>query len=379
MFRSRRRTRGSHAKLYGVLGLTTAVLLAVLFTVQRDPEPTAQLLAAQQYLNLADESEADLDAPQTYEQAKQKLQLTRSAMLRQYGRPAFLRSYGETRRLLLETRQLTSQAIEEGRRTSTDRLATLEQSIGQIREEAQEVRQLLLRLPPRYQRALRHVVSAESRMTGAERKLSAKESRQALEEMQIARGEVTLALRDVRSLLLAFLQRQPEWNEDLRETLAWSRSTGGSAIVIDKLNHEAHLVRGGRSVETYPAEFGPGWLDRKIREGDRATPEGRYRISAKKTASRYHKALLIDYPNQEDRVRFQRMRNQLHRGARIGGLIEIHGEGGKGEDWTFGCISLRNRDIDAIFPKLATGTPVTIIGCWEQPAWLSRALSTAER
>jgi murein L,D-transpeptidase YafK len=153
--------------------------------------------------------------------------------------------------------------------------------------------------------------------------------------------------------------------------------------VVDKLNHKVHLVRGGKSVRTYPAEFGPRWMDRKIREGDQATPEGCYRVTRKKSGgqTRYHKALLLDYPNDEDSARFRRLvaERVLPGYSRIGGLIEIHGEGGKGEDWTLGCVSLRNEDIDELYSQLQVGTMVTIIGLWETPTWLSRFLETANR
>ena len=39
--------------------------------------------------------------------------------------------------------------------------------------------------------------------------------------------------------------------------------------------------------------------------GDYATPEGRYRIEKKMPTSQYYKALLLDYPNAEDKKRFQ--------------------------------------------------------------------------
>jgi L,D-peptidoglycan transpeptidase YkuD (ErfK/YbiS/YcfS/YnhG family) len=357
--------------------------LAVLFIVRRDPEPASTLLGAEQYLNLARLSKADLDATVTYEQAVRKVRDARSAMMLEYGKPAFLRSYGETRRLLLEGHRLTTQALEEARTEISKREARLQDEMTQIRADASEVRDLLLRLPPRYQRALRHVVSAESRITAAEAKLSSRESRDALDEMHVARSEVSLALRDVRGLLIDFLGRRSEWTADLRRTLEWSRTTGGTAFIVDKLNHKGHLVRNGRSQETFALELGPGWLDRKIREGDRATPEGRYQIVRKKGngQTRYHKAMLLNYPNDEDHVRFRRLRNNgmVSRGARIGGLIEIHGDGGKGEDWTFGCISLRDRDMDRVFGNLAVGSPVTIIGVWEEPAWLTRLLETASR
>jgi hypothetical protein len=357
------------------------VALVVLVTVRRDPEPTDQLLVAEKYLNLARQTAAAEEAPETFESAARSLAAARSSMLGQYDLPAFLRDYGPTRERILAAQKLTAQAIEEGRQSIQDRGQRLELEIKAVRQEAAEVRALLMNLPPRYHRALRFVVSAESRLSSAERSHAPWETRDALEAVQAARGEVTFALQNVRGLLLGFLDRRREWNEDLHNTLAWTRNNGGAALVVDKLNHRVHIVRGGRSVRSYPAEFGPAWLDKKVVEGDRATPEGRYRIVRKKGPSqtRYHKALLLNYPNEEDAAAFNRMKRAgiVSRRARMGGLIEIHGDGGKGEDWTFGCVSLSNRHMDEVFGALGVGSPVTIVGIWEEPRWLSRLLQTA--
>ena len=122
----------------------------------------------------------------------------------------------------------------------------------------------------------------------------------------------------------------------------------------------------GRPVKTYDAEIGSNALGVKRRQGDRATPEGRYRVVKRKDRgqSRYYRALLLDYPNAADRERFAaaQRRGEIPRGARIGGLIEIHGEGGRGQNWTEGCVALSNRDIDDLFPRVGVGTRVTIVG-----------------
>ena len=126
------------------------------------------------------------------------------------------------------------------------------------------------------------------------------------------------------------------------------------------------LLAAGAPVRTYDAEIGANALAVKERQGDRATPEGRYRIVAMKDRgrSRYHRALLLDYPNAADRERFAaaQRRGEIPRGARIGGLIEIHGEGGRGQNWTEGCVALSNRDIDDLYARVGVGTRVTIVG-----------------
>jgi lipoprotein-anchoring transpeptidase ErfK/SrfK len=49
-------------------------------------------------------------------------------------------------------------------------------------------------------------------------------------------------------------------------------------------------------------------------------------------------------------------------GTGPGSLIEIHGHGGTGRDWTDGCVALSNEDMDQLFSRVRVGTPVTIVG-----------------
>jgi lipoprotein-anchoring transpeptidase ErfK/SrfK len=154
------------------------------------------------------------------------------------------------------------------------------------------------------------------------------------------------------------------WNRMVTETASWSRATGAPAIVVLKENHRVDVYDDGRVVRSYTADMGYRSVNDKARSGDAATPEGRYRITAKKPGSNFYKALALNYPNDEDRAEFDRQRRlgQIPRGASLGGLIEIHGEGGRGKDWTKGCVALANQDMDDLFRRAAVGTPVTIVG-----------------
>jgi hypothetical protein len=156
------------------------------------------------------------------------------------------------------------------------------------------------------------------------------------------------------------------WRRWIEETRAWSRSTGQSAILVLKEKNSLVLLAKGRPERTYDAEVGQNALGVKRWQGDHATPEGRYRVVKKMNhgQSKYYRALLLDYPNAADRERFAaaQRRGEIPRDARIGGLIEIHGEGGRGQNWTEGCVALSNRDIDDLFPRVGVGTRVTIVG-----------------
>jgi murein L,D-transpeptidase YafK len=74
--------------------------------------------------------------------------------------------------------------------------------------------------------------------------------------------------------------------------------------------------------------------------------------------------LSLDYPNTRDKERFKAelSKGTLPAWAKIGGGIEIHGGGGKGVDWTEGCIALTDSEIDLVFNLAKVGTTVTIVG-----------------
>ncbi len=155
------------------------------------------------------------------------------------------------------------------------------------------------------------------------------------------------------------------WRRWQNETIA-STKGGGSAIIVNKERKEVALYRNGVRARTYRADFGKNMLNDKRVAGDGATPEGRYRVTAKRGRGQtiYYKALMLDYPNAEDRRRFAEAKKagRIARGARIGHLIEIHGDGGRDANWTQGCVALANRDMDDLFERVSVGTQVTIIG-----------------
>ena len=160
-----------------------------------------------------------------------------------------------------------------------------------------------------------------------------------------------------------------EWRRDAAVAIEESRDRQTFAIVVDKLRRQLILYYRGLKMATFSAELGANGLRRKQHAGDRATPEGFYRIVQLKDgrSTKYYKALLLNYPNDDDRTRYSeaRRRGAIPRRAGIGSLIEIHGEGGGGDDWTDGCVALSNADIDRVFARVRVGTPVVIVGTYD--------------
>lgn len=161
----------------------------------------------------------------------------------------------------------------------------------------------------------------------------------------------------------ALLRRWEGWVE---ATAGESRRSGRAALVVDKLRRRLLFLSRGRLVRELRVELGTNGLADKLVEGDRATPEGRYRVVERKAGSQttYHRALLLDYPNEADRRRLREAvaAGLVPAGADPGGLIEIHGGGGRAVDWTDGCVALADSDMEWVFERVRVGTPVTIVG-----------------
>lgn len=186
----------------------------------------------------------------------------------------------------------------------------------------------------------------------AERRLAAAEA-----GLAAVREAATTALRRFvdRDLVSA-------WRRRVAETIRESRVHGTYAIVVSKVDRRLVLYKGGRAVRTYDVGLGSASVNNKAYAGDRATPEGSYRVVRKIPDSRYSKALLLDYPNAEDRRRFAeaKRRGEIPRRAGIGGLIEIHGGGREG--LTLGCVALDDHHMDELYAIAGVGMPVTIVG-----------------
>ena len=140
-------------------------------------------------------------------------------------------------------------------------------------------------------------------------------------------------------------------------------------IVVDKSDYELHVYDAKGWYATYPVVFGNNPLLDKKMEGDRCTPEGTFRIVAKKPHNKWSRFMLLDYPNQEtlDRFKQRKMRGEIPQTARPGGAIGIHGTWPREDfvidrysNWTEGCISLKNADVQELYSYVPVGTTITI-------------------
>ena len=135
------------------------------------------------------------------------------------------------------------------------------------------------------------------------------------------------------------------------------------SIVVHKAAHEMSVFRNQVMLKKYQIHLGVNPIGPKEFSGDLKTPEGLYFISFKNPASKFHKSLGISYPNSTD------LQRAAKAGKSAGGEIMIHGLPNGEEnvgpdryinDWTWGCVAVRNLEIEELFDHVEVGTPLLI-------------------
>ena len=169
------------------------------------------------------------------------------------------------------------------------------------------------------------------------------------------------------------------WRESAQRTIDWSRKHGAQSIVISKADRVLSLYKNGRKVSSYPIRLGSRGIRAKQHYGDGATPEGEYRIHRKRGSGQtpYFRALILDYPNADDRRRFEEAQKAglIPRSQPMPGLIQLHGTAQGITDQPFGSILLDNPQIAKLFDQVSVGTPVTIVGALESANSVSLVLA----
>ncbi|MFZ1689368.1 MAG: L,D-transpeptidase family protein [Flavobacteriales bacterium] len=139
---------------------------------------------------------------------------------------------------------------------------------------------------------------------------------------------------------------------------------------VDKSERKFHVYVNDSLLKTYPCVLGEKPVGDKFHQGDRKTPEGTFTFRSKRVHDAWHKFIWVDYPNAESWRRYKERKAEglIPAGKDIGGEIGIHGvpDGydhwiDAGQDWTWGCIALRNADVDEIYPYIRPESTVMVI------------------
>ena len=154
---------------------------------------------------------------------------------------------------------------------------------------------------------------------------------------------------------------------------AWSDgeppARGDYYLVVDKSDNTITLFDHTDWVLQWPCTFGSKDLSDKLFQGDRRTPEGRFKITSIYPHKKWNKFMRLNYPTAVDYAKFEERKRKglIPASAKIGGDIGIHGTWPREEfaveylqPWTLGCVSMRNDHLNEMNQYVKAGTQIVI-------------------
>ncbi|HOP05252.1 MAG TPA: L,D-transpeptidase [Tenuifilaceae bacterium] len=141
------------------------------------------------------------------------------------------------------------------------------------------------------------------------------------------------------------------------------------SVLVDKSEYKLSILSGTQIIKEYPVVFGGNPKDDKLMQGDECTPEGTFYIVSKYPHRTWSKFIWINYPTADSWKKHNQAKREgaIPQNAKIGGEIGIHGVPtglnyliDVKYNWTLGCISLKNSDVNEIYPYI-TGTTKIVI------------------
>ncbi len=189
--------------------------------------------------------------------------------------------------------------------------------------------------------------------------------------MKISFLKITLVIASLflfcNSFYIIKKKKKSKHSSLVRKTIPYYNSK--LTIIVDKSDYEMKVYDSEGWLVTYPVVFGNKTLADKKMEGDRCTPEGTFRIINKNPNHKWNKFILFDYPTKESYQKFNKRKanGEIPQDANIGGSVGIHGTWPDSDNvidnyinWTEGCISMKNEDVEELFAMLPLYTKLII-------------------
>jgi len=344
------------------ISIPLAILLLIRFTPR---PPIGEMEYAREILSKAGTNKADTYSKKLFTEAKICYDSAMVNWRAENKRFIYFRHYDKVARFAVLSAKKANLAADNSISSSSNLKIILKQKISSLNDLVAQIDELFTTYP----------LNAEIRDRISKGKLLLDEAEivynngkylQANRKITDAEYLLTASYENASANLKSYFKSFSVWKNWVDRTLNESKKSRDYSIIVDKFSRKCFIYLNGARKYEFDAELGKNWVGDKRARGDMATPEGMYKITKKIEGSKtkYYKALLLNYPNDEDKENFKSEieRGTLPASARIGDLIEIHGNGGKGIDWTEGCIALTDKEMDVVYKIARVGTPVTIIG-----------------
>lgn len=357
------------------------VISAIYFLIAAPVPPESYLKTAREDLAAARDAHADRYAALQFSQATALYDSAMYLWQTENRRFILFRNYSAVKWMAGKSADLSVQAMENAMHNARNALHQTGENFDSLQEKVKRISVLYGGLPLSNQ-FRSHFNQATLLLEEIRIARSRREFHKAGEILERAEKALTAAEDIAAARMKSYFSEYARWESLYKQAISVSAANHSPLIVVDKLAGKLMFYKDGKLRHSFDAEFGPNWLGDKNHQGDQATPEGSYRVVKKKERRQtiYYKALLLNYPNSED---LQRYRNSVSNGkiprhVDVGGLIEIHGHGGQGFNWTNGCVALTDKEMDILYRQVSSDTPVIITGSlvpydeWQNRVFLNR-------
>ncbi|MEI8225968.1 MAG: L,D-transpeptidase family protein [Bacteroidota bacterium] len=346
--------------------IAVSVPLTIILLIRFTPlPPIGEMENARETLSKAGKNRADTYSKKLFTQAKIYYDSAMVNWQKENKKFIYFRDYDKVAMFAELSAKKASQAAENSLSSTSGLKIKLKQKIDSLNDLVSENKELFTTYP--LSSETRNRIS-KGKMLLSEAEIAYKKGQYLQANRKITDSEylLTASYESVTANLKNYFKSYSVWKNWVNKTLNESKKNRDYSIIIDKFSRKCFVYLSGTKKYEFEAELGKNWVGDKRVKGDKATPEGMYKITKKFEGrkTKYYKALLLDYPNDEDKKSFKSeiKHGSLPASAKIGDLIEIHGNGGKGIDWTEGCIALTDKEMDVVFKIVKAGTPVTIVG-----------------
>lgn len=354
----------NYIKILIYLSAAGLLALIVYLLISKIPNPPAKEIDnARIALSKAFKSKADTYSRELYVEAKANYDSAMVNWRKENAKFIYFRKYTKVAKFAKLATSRAKQAIESSNLSSSTYKVKLQSKIKTLNKLVEDITTFFNRYP--LPGDIRNSISkGKFYLKEAEIDYSKGQFIPANKKLNSAEDLLSSAYDKAYSDLEQYFKYYPQWKRWTEAAVKESKNNQSYSILVDKLSRKCYVYYNGIKKYEFDVELGRNWMGDKKKMGDKATPEGMYRITNKYSGTKYNNALLIDYPNDEDKTRFnlEKAKGLIPRTAKIGGGIEIHGSGGKGVDWTEGCIALEDNEMAVIYRIAAVGTPVTIVG-----------------
>ncbi len=142
------------------------------------------------------------------------------------------------------------------------------------------------------------------------------------------------------------------------------------SILVEKSKYRLTVYSDKKPIKSYPVVFGGNPAGDKLKAGDSRTPEGVFSIKDMYPHESWSKFLWLDYPTKQSWRKHIKAKQDgtIGWGDSIGSEVGIHGVPANSHNiiknrsnWTLGCVSLENKDVEELYRFVQKGTAVEIV------------------